>query len=100
MRVLITAHIPTNEASAKAFKENPRAVGGAFESYVKLVHAEAAYFGEKDGHRTAYFVADLPSADMIPVIAEPLFINMGATVNIQPVMTLEEVKSGLSKVQL
>jgi hypothetical protein len=100
MRVLITAHIPTNEASAKAFKESPAATMAAIEAYIKLSHAEAAYFGEKDGNRTAYFLADLPSADMIPVMAEPLFINMGATVNIQPVMTFEEVKRGLSKVKL
>ena len=100
MRVLLIAHIPTNEASAKAFKENPKKVAEGMEAYIKQVHAEAAYFGEDNGERTAYFVVDLPSADMIPPIAEPLFLNLGAKVIIKPVMTIDQVKSGLSKIAL
>ncbi len=100
MRVLLTAHIPTNEATTKAFKENPKMVGEGIESYLKQVHAEAAYFGEDNGERTFYIVVNLPSADMIPPIVEPLFINLGAKVNVKPIMSIEEVKSGLSKVVL
>ena len=65
---------------------------------VKKLNPQAAYFGEDDGERTAYIVIDLPSADMIPVVAEPLFINFGAKVEIKPIMDIEEVKKGLSKV--
>lgn len=100
MRVLLTAHIPTNEATTKAFKEDPKMVGDRIESYLKQVRAEAAYFGEDNGERTFYIVVNLPSADMIPSIAEPLFIDLGAKVNIKPIMSIEEVKSGLSKVVL
>ena len=98
MRVLLIAHVPTNEASAKMFRENPKKVAEGLETYMKQVHAEAAYFGEDNGQRTAYFVVDLPSADMIPTIAEPLFLNLGAKVNIKPVMTIDQVNSGLSKI--
>jgi hypothetical protein len=37
----------------------------------------------------------MPSADMIPVIAEPFF-QMGASVEFFPTMNLEELKKGLS----
>jgi hypothetical protein len=37
----------------------------------------------------------MPSADKIPVIAEPFF-EMGAKVEFHPVMNFEELKKGLS----
>ena len=57
--------------------------------------AEAAYFTELNGDRTCLFFIDIPSVDMMPVIAEPLF-QMGAKVEFHPAMNMEELKKGLS----
>lgn len=100
MRTMLIAHIPNNEANIKAFKENPKMVGEGIAAILKKLNAHAAYFGADNGERTAYVIIDLPSADMIPVVSEPFFINLGAKVEIKPVMDIEDVKKGLSNVSL
>jgi len=65
------------------------------EDYISKINAEAAYFYEED--RTFLFIADMASADMIPVFAEPLFQGLNAKVEFHPAMTLEDVKRGIQK---
>lgn len=68
------------------------------ENYIKDNKAEAAYFAELNGERTMVFVVDIPSVDMIPVLAEPLFM-LGAKVEFHPAMTLDDLKKGISRFQ-
>jgi hypothetical protein len=75
MRFLIRATIPT-EAGNKMVQD-PNFLR-KLEEYINKVRAEAAYFFEANGNRTASFIVDVQSADQIPVLAEPLFIKMGA----------------------
>jgi hypothetical protein len=56
---------------------------------------EAAYFGTENGRRTGYLVFDMVDSAQIPVIAEPLFQRMGATVEFIPVMNADDLKRGL-----
>ncbi|WP_232248537.1 hypothetical protein [Streptacidiphilus rugosus] len=70
--------------------------GGDFGS----LHPEAAYFGAKDGCRTAFIVFDLKETSDIPKIVEPFFMKLGAKVEFIPVMNFEDVQAGLSKVSL
>jgi hypothetical protein len=98
MRTMLIAHIPNSEATVKIFKENPKMVSEGIEAMLKKLNAQAAYFGEDEGERTAYVIVDIPSAEMIPVFMEPFFINLGAKVEIKPVMDIEDVKKGLSRV--
>jgi hypothetical protein len=100
MRTMLIAHIPNNEATIKMFKENSKMVSERIETIVKKLNAQAAYFGEDEGERTAFVIVDIPSADMIPVFTEPFFINLGAKVEKKPVMDIEDVKKGLSRVSL
>jgi hypothetical protein len=67
------------------------------EEYVKMIKPEAAYFYERNGERSFFFALDLPSADMIPVVAEPLFQAFNARIEFHPAMTLDEVKKGVQK---
>jgi hypothetical protein len=39
------------------------------QGFIESNKAEAAYFTELNGNRTGIFIIDMPSADMIPVIA-------------------------------
>jgi hypothetical protein len=57
---------------------------------------EAAYFGTESGRRTGYLVFDMVDSAQIPVIAEPLFQRMGATVEFIPVMNADELQRGLA----
>lgn len=63
------------------------------EDYIQKFNCEASYFTEVNGNRTMVFVLDLPSPDMIPAIAEPLFQQFDANVEIHPAMNLDDLKN-------
>jgi hypothetical protein len=67
------------------------------ENYLNHIHAEAAYFFVSNGERNAIFIVNIDSVDMLPRIAEPLFQEFNAKVDIHPVMNLDELKKGYSK---
>ena len=57
---------------------------------------EAAYFGTENGRRTGYLVFDMVDSAQIPVLAEPLFQRMDATVEFIPVMNADDLQRGLA----
>jgi hypothetical protein len=57
---------------------------------------EASYFYPEQGHRTAIMVFDLKSTSDLPVITEPLFTELNATVEMFPVMDADDLKKGLA----
>ena len=71
----------------------------SIEDYTKKFNCEAAYFTEVNGNRTMVLVLDLPSTDMIPAIAEPLFQGYDANVEIHPAMNLDDLKKAISSMQ-
>ena len=92
MRFLVRAQIST-EAGDKMVK-NPKFLQN-LENYIKKVNAEAAYFFEAGGDRTFVFIVKLKSSDIIPSVAEPLFQDFGAKVELHPVMVLENIKKAV-----
>lgn len=66
------------------------------EQLMASTKPEAAYFGTENGRRTGYLVFDMVDPAQIPVIAEPLFQRMEATVEFIPVMNAEELQRGLA----
>jgi len=56
---------------------------------------EVTYFLVEAGRRTIYAVFDMPSPDVIPVIAEPFFQAFGAELSFLPVMTQADLEAGL-----
>ena len=60
------------------------------------IKPEAAYFGTENGRRTGYLVFDMVDSAQIPIIAEPLFQRMGATVEFIPVMNADDLQRGLA----
>lgn len=65
------------------------------QAFMEKTKAEAAYFTMINGERNALFIIDMPSEDMMPVIALPFF-QMGARVELYPTMNLEDLNKGLS----
>lgn len=96
MRVLMKAEFDT-EAGNQAIRDGklPQVLGATLER----LKPEAAYFTTIGGHRGAYIVFDLQDPSDIPMIAEPLFMEMGAKIELLPVMNADDVQSGLSKWQ-
>jgi hypothetical protein len=58
---------------------------------------EAAYFTSEDGLRTGFIFFDMKEVSDIPMIAEPLFMELDAEVTFTPVMNAQDVKLGLEK---
>lgn len=97
MRVMIKVSIPVEKGNA-AIKDGslPRILGGALET----IKPEAAYFTSEDGKRTMLLFADLKDSSDMPVVAEPLFIQLGAEITVTPVMNQQELQQGLAKLKL
>lgn len=62
------------------------------------LNPETAYFTPQGGKRGGFFIFDL--ADMVdgPRLLEPLFETLHAKVEMVPVMTADELRTGLSRI--
>jgi hypothetical protein len=94
MRVMMKVSIPV-EAGNKAIKDGslPKTIIG----FVERMKPEASYFAPEGGKRTAFFFFDLQDPTMIPTVAEPFFGNLNASIELCPVMSLEDMKVGVEK---
>ena len=92
MRMLMKVSMPVENAN-KAIKDQslPKLMNRTIEE----LKAEAAYFTEIDGRRTALFVFDLADSSRIPSIAEPFFQALNAAVELHPVMNAQDMREGL-----
>jgi hypothetical protein len=72
-------------------------IGPAIETILAKLKPEAAYFHAADGRRAFTLVVDAPDGATLPSLAEPMWLELGATVEAVPVMTAEELAEGLSR---
>jgi hypothetical protein len=94
MRVLMTVQMDI-EKTNKAVSD--KTLPQTMQSVLERLQPEAAFFGTKDGMRTGFIVFDLKDPSDIPTVAEPFFQQLGALVDLEPVMTYNEVQAGLEK---
>jgi hypothetical protein len=52
-----------------------------------------------DGARGGYLVINMDDASQIPAVAEPLFIGLGATIELHAVMTPEDLAKGAPAIE-
>jgi hypothetical protein len=88
MRCMLTFRVPPEEGNA-AMKDGR--FMPAFQSILEELRPEAAYLTPIEGARGGYLVINMDDASQIPAIVEPLFLGLGATVQIHPVFTPDEV---------
>ena len=69
-------------------------LGQTVQSIVEELNPEAAYFTDMDGTRGGYLVINMDEASQIPAVAEPLFLGLGATIELHAVMTPEKLSPG------
>jgi hypothetical protein len=95
MRMMLTAQCSTAKANAAMMDGR---FGKMIETLMARAKPEAAYFTATEGERSAVIFFDLVQASDIPWICEPLFAAAEAKVELKPVMTPEEVQTGLARV--
>lgn len=93
MRVMLRAVMDT-QVSSEAIKTGR--LLEVLKSLMDRLDPEAAYFGPGDGGRCCVLVFDLQDTATIPAIAEPLFQELGAKIEITPVMDREDLQKGLA----
>jgi hypothetical protein len=64
------------------------------------INHEVAYLLPTDGERSAMFVFDMQDGTALPSIVEPLFRALDASVELSPVMNLDDLQKGLASVGL
>ena len=89
MRILLTFSI-NPEKGDQLIKEGR--IGETMEPILEDLQPEAAYFTDVEGTRGGFLVVNMEDASQIPAMTEPLFLGLGATVHIQPVMTPEDLR--------
>jgi hypothetical protein len=94
MRMMLKMHIPVESGNA-AIKDGR--LGKVLADTLERLQPEAAYFTTVGANRGGYIVFDLKDPSDIPPACEPLFHELGADIELTPVMTPEEVRAGVAK---
>lgn len=94
MRTMMKVKMGT-EAGSRAIADG--SMPNVMEEVLGKLRPEAAYFGPEDGIRTAFIVFDLEDPSQLPPLTEPLFGQLGATVEMFPVMDREDLQKGLQQ---
>jgi len=74
-------------------------IGRKMESILGVTQPETTYFGSVDGNRSGYLVINIDEASEISAKLEPLFQELGATVECSPVMIPEELRTAIQVLQ-
>ena len=94
MRTMVRWTVPVEQGNA-AVKNG--SIARTIETLVETLKPEAAYFLPDDGSRTALFFFNMQDASQIPVIAEPLFMGLNASLTLSPVMNGDDLQKGLAE---
>jgi hypothetical protein len=85
---MLTFRVPPEEGNA-AMKDGR--FMPAFQSILEELRPEAAYLTPIEGARGGYLVVNIDDPSQMPAIFEPLFLGLGATVQIHPVFTPDDM---------
>ncbi|GGT67096.1 DUF3303 family protein [Streptomyces purpureus] len=96
MRVLLHAHVDT-ESGNEAIRNGK--MPELMKSVMEQLKPEAAYFFPSMGRRSCIFVFDMPDPSQLPVVSEKFFMELGAEVEVVPVMNADDLKKGLQTLQ-
>jgi len=95
MRTLLKVNMPVEPAN-RAIKDG--SLPKILQTLMDTLRPEASYFFTEGGKRTALLVFDMKDATQIPSIAEPLFSQLNAAVELHPVMNADDLKTGLERI--
>ena len=91
MRFMITCRIPVEKANELA---KTGRLDATIHSIMEELNPEAAYFSDIEGARVGYIVVNIDDASQISSKVEPLYLGLGAAIQVHRVMTTEELGKG------
>lgn len=92
MRMLLTARMD-NETANRAVTDGT--MSKMVQEMVEDLRPESAYFTATEGDRCCYMVFDMKDSAQMPPVCEPFF-HTGAKVDLRPVMTVDDLQTGLA----
>ncbi len=95
MRMMVRWTVPV-ERGKETIKDGTLA--RVLEEMAAKLYPEAAYFWPEAGERAGMIVFDMDDPSQIPIIAEPLFMNLDAAVEFLPVMNADDPKKAIQAV--
>ncbi len=94
MKFMLRLHMPTESGNKMLQDPNfPKKLEGVLNQ----IKPEAVYFAPIEGERGIIMIVNLPSADMIAGIAEPLWMTFNCKLDLTPLMELSDLQKGLQK---
>jgi len=88
MRFLVKVNWPNENANAHVASGK---VGETVQGILEQIKPEAVYFGLEGGERTMFMIVNLDEASQMPSVAEPMFLELDARIEMIPVMTPEDL---------
>jgi hypothetical protein len=95
MKFLVRLHMPTEHGNKML--QDPNAFQKKMESVLNQIKPEAVYFAPIESEGGIYMIVNIPSADMIAGIAEPLWMTFNSKLDFTPLMELSDLQKGLQK---
>ncbi|MET9696126.1 hypothetical protein ABZY31_04280 [Streptomyces sp. NPDC006529] len=92
MRVMLRAHFDTAAANEGIQNGTMSEMVGRLMETLK---PESAYFGLSEGVRSCWIVFDMQDSAQLPPLAEDLFVQVNAEIEIFPVMNQDDLAKGL-----
>lgn len=92
MRTMVNFTIPTQEIYPLV---QDGSIGQTMESLLGKLQPEAAYFGPIEGKRGGFIVINMEQESEVVTKLEPLWQELGATIETYPVATADELSRGL-----
>ncbi len=92
MRTMVKFTIPTQEANPLV---KDGSIGQTMESLMGNLQPEAAYFGPIEGKRGGFIVINMEEGSDVVTKLEHLWLELGATIELFPVATPDELRAGL-----
>jgi hypothetical protein len=92
MRTMVKFTIPTQEANPLV---KDGSIGQTMETLIGNLQPEAAYFGPIDGKRGGFIVINMEEESDVVTKLEHLWLALGATIELFPVATPDELRAGI-----
>jgi hypothetical protein len=93
MRMMLKFTLPVEKGNAAVRDGSLERV---LESVMNNLKPEAAYFGPFEGKRGGVIFFNLSDPSQIVEVAEPLFLNLNAEIELVPVMNGDDLRKGLT----
>ena len=94
MRLMLYAEIDTPTGNQRIVEGRMSEV---MDGLVGRLAPEAAYFYERHGRRAFTLVVEAPDSSSLPSLVEPIWLELGAHVEVIPCMTADELREGLGR---